>query len=67
MPSTNRNACLSTESILCRLLSKFSFAASDKEIVWILAGIRFPTVGGGPHAKPEMPMMVSHYRREMDA
>ncbi|KAI0754112.1 cytochrome P450 [Daedaleopsis nitida] len=51
---------LEMKTVLCSLLSKFTFAPSGKEIVWNLAGIRFPTVGDGP--KPSLPLKVGIYR-----
>ena len=50
-----------TEVILALLVSHFVFELSDKEIVWNISGIRFPTVGKDG-AKPELPLNVSFYR-----
>ena len=47
------------EVVLCLLLSKFTFAKSDKEVVWNLAGVRFPSVKGGN--KASLPMKVGLY------
>ena len=48
------------EVVLCLLLSKFTFAKSDKEVVWNLAGVRFPSVKGG--SKASLPMKVGLYK-----
>ncbi|KAH9941840.1 cytochrome P450 [Epithele typhae] len=52
---------LEMKVVLCLLLSKFTFAPSDKRITWNLAGVVFPTVaGGGSH--PSMPMKLARYK-----
>lgn len=45
------------EVVLATLVSKFTFAPSDKNIYWNVAGIQYPTVGMS--ARPEMPMKVA--------
>ncbi|KAI0648564.1 cytochrome P450 [Trametes meyenii] len=54
---------LEMKVILCLLLSKFTFAPSDKPVVWNLSGIRFPTVG--EDIKASLPMKVSLYKPEV--
>ena len=39
------------------LISKFTFAPSDKDVYWNVSGIQYPTIG--TNARPEMPMKVS--------
>ncbi|KAI0365140.1 cytochrome P450 [Pilatotrama ljubarskyi] len=51
---------LEMKVILCQLLTKFTFAPSDKPVVWNLSGIRFPTVGES--TKPSLPMRVGLYK-----
>ncbi|KAI0760700.1 cytochrome P450 [Fomes fomentarius] len=51
---------LEMKIVLCVLLSKFTFALSDKKIVWNLSNIRYPTAGDNP--KPSLPMKVEIYR-----
>ena len=60
--SVNANAVVLavSEVVLCLLLSKFTFAKSEKEITWNLAGIRFPTAGDTGTAS--LPMKVALYR-----
>ncbi|KAI0761511.1 cytochrome P450 [Trametes elegans] len=53
---------LEMKVILCLLLTKFTFAPSDKPIVWNLSGIRFPTVG--EDTKPALPMRVGLYKED---
>ena len=45
------------EVVLCMLLAKFTFAPSDKNVNWNLAGVRYPTVGKSP--KPSLPINVT--------
>ncbi|KZT66919.1 cytochrome P450 [Daedalea quercina L-15889] len=47
---------LEMKIVLAVLLSNFTFAPSDKDIFWNVAGIQYPTVGMNP--VPEMPMKV---------
>ncbi|KAI0718780.1 cytochrome P450 [Cerioporus squamosus] len=51
---------LEMKVILCLLLSKFTFAKSDKNVRWNLAGVRFPTVGDA--GKASLPMKVALYK-----
>ena len=44
------------EIVLVMLLSKFTFALSDKEIRWNIGGILYPTVG--MNTRPAMPLTV---------
>ena len=44
------------EIVLAMLLSKFTFAPSDKEIRWNIGGILYPTVG--MDTRPAMPLKV---------
>jgi len=48
---------LEMKIVLAVLLSTFTFSPSDKEVVWNIAGIQYPTVGRVSR-KPEMPMKV---------
>ena len=48
------------EVVLSLLLMKFTFAPSDKPIVWNIAGIRYPTVGDA--TTPSLPMKVGLYK-----
>jgi len=46
------------KAMLVILLNAFRFSATDKDIVWNLATVRYPTVG--PNGmKPELPLMVA--------
>ena len=45
------------EVVLCMLLAKFTFAPSEKKIVWNLSNVRYPSAGDDP--KPAMPMKVA--------
>lgn len=47
----------SAEVVLVMLLAKFTFAPSDQEIYWNLAGIQYPTVGNDS-SQPQLPMKV---------
>ncbi|EPT02236.1 hypothetical protein FOMPIDRAFT_1022896 [Fomitopsis schrenkii] len=47
---------LEMKIVLVMLLSKFTFAPSDKEIRWNIAGILYPTVG--MDTRPAMPLKV---------
>lgn len=60
-----RMRLLSLEIVLCLLLAKFTFAPSNKKIIWNLSNVRFPTVGKNP--KPSMPMMVGLYEGNLKA
>ncbi|RPD69471.1 cytochrome P450 [Lentinus tigrinus ALCF2SS1-7] len=51
---------LEMKVVLCLLLSKFTFAKSDKEVTWMLAGVRYPTVGDA--GKASLPMKVALYK-----
>ncbi|KAI0355248.1 cytochrome P450 [Trametes cingulata] len=51
---------LEMKVILCQLLTRFTFAPSDKPVVWNLSGIRFPSVGES--TKASLPMMVGLYK-----
>ena len=42
------------------LLSKLAFSPSDKEIIWNLSAVRFPTAGSS--MKLSMPMKVGLYK-----
>lgn len=44
------------------LLSNFTFALSDKPIVWNLAPISFPSVGM-ESSQPSMPLIVTPLRK----
>ncbi|EPT02232.1 hypothetical protein FOMPIDRAFT_1022893 [Fomitopsis schrenkii] len=48
---------LEMKVVLTMLFSKFTFAPSDKDIYWNVAGIQYPTIDMNP--KPEMPMKVT--------
>ena len=48
------------EVVLCLLLSKFTFAPSDKPVFWNMSAVRFPTVGTDP--KPSLPLRVGLYK-----
>ncbi|TFK86200.1 cytochrome P450 [Polyporus arcularius HHB13444] len=50
---------LEMKVVLCLLLSKFTFAKSDKKVNWNLAGVRFPTTGDT--GKASYPMKVALY------
>lgn len=54
--SADLSDCL-VEVVLCVLLGSFKFSMSDKEIVWNLAGAKYPTVGKAS-MKPSMPMRI---------
>ncbi|EJF59817.1 cytochrome P450 [Dichomitus squalens LYAD-421 SS1] len=56
---------LEMKVVLCLLLSKFTFAQSDKKVNWVLSGVRFPTVGNSP--KPSMPLKVGLYKGPVPA
>ncbi|PIL23231.1 cytochrome P450 [Ganoderma sinense ZZ0214-1] len=56
---------LEMKVVLCLLLSKFTFASSDKKITWNLSGVRFPTVGSS--MKPSLPMKVGLYKGPIPA
>lgn len=43
--------------VLAILLRSFKFSPSEKEIVWNLAGVNYPTVGR-TSVKPSMPLKV---------
>ena len=58
--NANAVALAVSEVVLCLLLSKFTFAKSEKKITWNLAGIRFPTAGDTGTAS--LPMKVALYR-----
>ena len=45
------------EVVLVMLLSKFTFAPSDQDVYWNLAGIQYPTVGKNS-PQPQLPMKV---------
>ena len=45
------------EAVLVTLLSKFTFAPSDRDVYWNLAAIQYPTVGKNS-TRPELPMKV---------
>lgn len=45
------------EAILVMLLSRFTFAPSDKDIYWNLAAIQYPTVGKDS-PRSQLPMKV---------
>ena len=45
------------EVVLAILLRSFKFSLSSQEIVWNLAGIKYPTVGRDS-TKPSMPIKV---------
>ncbi|KAI0657085.1 cytochrome P450 [Cubamyces menziesii] len=51
---------LEMKVVLSLLLMKFTFAPSDKPIVWNIAGIRYPTVGDA--TTPSLPMKVGLYK-----
>ncbi|KAH9885121.1 cytochrome P450 [Cubamyces lactineus] len=51
---------LEMKVVLSLLLMKFTFAPSDKPIVWNIAGIRYPTVGNA--TTPSLPMNVGLYK-----
>lgn len=46
-----------SEAMLFVLLDAFSFAVSDKEIVWNIATVRYPTIGKDG-MKPQLPLIV---------
>ncbi|KAI0721447.1 cytochrome P450 [Fomitopsis betulina] len=48
---------LEMKVVLVMLLAKFTFAPSDQEIYWNLAGIQYPTVGNDS-SQPQLPMKV---------
>ncbi len=48
---------MSVEVVLSVLIKTFKFTASDKDIVWNLGGIKYPTVGYESN-KPSMPITV---------
>ncbi|KAI0760477.1 cytochrome P450 [Fomes fomentarius] len=43
--------------VLSQLLTKFTFAPSDKPVVWNMSGVRFPTVERS--TEPTMPLLVA--------
>ena len=49
------------EVLLAVLVANFTFALTEKPIVWNVAGVRYPTVGWESN-KAEMPMRVQVYR-----
>lgn len=51
---------MTSEVVLCQLLTKFTFAPSAKPVVWNLSGIIFPSVAEA--TKPSLPMMVGLYK-----
>ncbi|KAH9885122.1 cytochrome P450 [Cubamyces lactineus] len=51
---------LEMKVILYLLLMKFTFALSDKPIMWNVSGVRYPTVG--EDTKPSLPLRVGLYR-----
>ncbi|KAI0328038.1 cytochrome P450 [Cubamyces sp. BRFM 1775] len=51
---------LEMKVVLSLLLMKFTFAPSDKPIVWNIAGIRYPTVGN--ETTPSLPMKVGLFK-----
>ncbi|KAM5533780.1 hypothetical protein V8D89_012555 [Ganoderma adspersum] len=56
---------LEMKVVLCLLLSKFTFASSEKKVTWNLSGVRFPTVGTS--MKPSLPMKVGLYKGPIPA
>lgn len=48
---------MSPEVVLAVLLRSFRFSPSEKEIVWNLAGVNYPTVGKYA-TKPSLPMKM---------
>ncbi|KAI0365141.1 cytochrome P450 [Pilatotrama ljubarskyi] len=51
---------LEMKVVLCQLLTRFTFAPSEKSVVWNFAGIQFPTVKG--EMTPSLPLRVGLYR-----
>ena len=49
------------EVVLSVLLSKFTFEMSDKEILWNVGSVWYPTVGRESNV-PELPLKVSLYK-----
>ena len=49
------------EVVLSVLLSKFTFEISDKEILWNVGSVWYPTVGRESNV-PELPLKVSLYK-----
>lgn len=48
---------MSPEVVLAVLLRSFRFSPSEKDIVWNLAGVNYPTVGKYA-TKPSLPMKM---------
>ena len=55
------NICMPAEVVLAVLLRTFKFSPSGKEVVWNLAGVNYPTVGGTSN-KPSMPLKIELLR-----
>ncbi len=53
----NRCALVLAEVVLSVLLKSFRFSPSNKEIVWNLSPVKYPTVGR-ESSRPSMPMKV---------
>ena len=54
----------SSEAMLFVLLDAFRFTVSDKEIVWNIATVRYPTVGKDG-VKPELPLVVAPLHKKV--
>ena len=50
-----------SEVVLSVLLSKFTFEMSDKEILWNVGSVWYPTVGRESNI-PELPLKVGLYK-----
>ena len=50
--------------MLSVFLDAFKFTVSDKEIVWNIATMRYPTVGKDG-VKPELPLVVAPLHEEL--
>ena len=54
-------AYVPAEVVLTILLGSFKFSLPKQEIVWNLAGVKYPTVGRAS-TKPSMPIVVERIR-----
>ena len=50
-------SAVDTEVVLAVLLRSFEFSLSEKEIVWNLGGVNYPTVDASSR-NPSLPMVV---------
>ncbi|KAI0355254.1 cytochrome P450 [Trametes cingulata] len=56
---------LEMKVVLRKLLAKFTFAPSEKPVVWNFAGIRFPTLAN--ETTPSLPLRVGLYQEKVQS